>query len=55
MDADSPRGCSAAAMFIPMSMATFGGVALHDVGKAPGLYDLIRQLGGSVGMALDVH
>lgn len=46
------RSFGTVAMFMPMSMATFGGVPLHDVGKATGLYNLTRQLGGSIGIAL---
>jgi DHA2 family multidrug resistance protein len=46
------RGFGTVGMFIPMSMATFGGVPVQDVAKATGLYNLTRQLGGSVGIAL---
>jgi DHA2 family multidrug resistance protein len=35
-----------------MSMATFAGVPVKDVSKATGLYNLTRQLGGSIGIAV---
>jgi MFS transporter, DHA2 family, multidrug resistance protein len=46
------RGFGTVAMFLPMSMATFGGVPVHEVSKATGLYNLTRQLGGSIGIAI---
>lgn len=46
------RGFGTVAMFLPMSMATFGGVPVKDVAKATGLYNLTRQLGGSLGIAV---
>ena len=45
------RGFGSVAMFLPMSMATFGSVPIKDVSKATGLYNLTRQLGGSIGIA----
>lgn len=46
------RGFGTVAMFLPMSMATFAGVPVKDVAKATGLYNLTRQLGGSIGIAV---
>ena len=46
------RGFGTVAMFLPMSMATFGSVPVRDVAKATGLYNLTRQLGGSIGIAV---
>jgi MFS transporter, DHA2 family, multidrug resistance protein len=46
------RGFGTVAMFLPMSMATFTGVPVRDVAKATGLYNLTRQLGGSLGIAV---
>ena len=46
------RGFGTVAMFLPMSMATFGGVPVKDVAAATGLYNLTRQLGGSIGVAV---
>jgi len=46
------RGFGTVMMFLPMSMATFGAVPVHEVSKATGLYNLTRQLGGSIGIAV---
>jgi len=46
------RGFGTVMMFLPMSMATFGPVPLNEVSKATGLYNLTRQLGGSIGIAV---
>jgi MFS transporter, DHA2 family, multidrug resistance protein len=46
------RGFGSVMMFLPMSMATFGAVPVKDVAKATGLYNLTRQLGGSIGIAV---
>lgn len=46
------RGFGTVMMFLPMSMATFGAVPVKDVSKATGLYNLTRQLGGSIGIAI---
>jgi len=45
------RGFGSVMMFLPMSMATFGAIPVKDVAKATGLYNLTRQLGGSIGIA----
>jgi MFS transporter, DHA2 family, multidrug resistance protein len=39
-------------MFLPLSMATLGPVPKEDVSAATGFYNLTRQLGGSIGVAL---
>lgn len=46
------RGFGTVMMFLPMSMATFGAVPVKDVSKATGLYNLTRQMGGSIGIAV---
>lgn len=46
------RGFGTVMMFLPMSMATFGNLPVKDVAKATGLYNLTRQLGGSIGIAI---
>lgn len=46
------RGFGTVMMFLPMSMATFGSIPVKDVGKATGLYNLTRQMGGSIGIAV---
>jgi DHA2 family multidrug resistance protein len=39
-------------MFLPLSMLSLGSIPKKDVGAATALYNLTRQLGGSVGVAL---
>lgn len=39
-------------MFLPLSMAALGSIPKKDVAAASGIYNLTRQLGGSVGVAL---
>jgi DHA2 family multidrug resistance protein len=39
-------------MFLPLSLATLGAIPKHEVGAASGFYNLTRQLGGSIGVAL---
>jgi DHA2 family multidrug resistance protein len=39
-------------MFLPLSLATLGPIPKKDVSAASGFYNLTRQLGGSVGVAL---
>ncbi len=39
-------------MFLPLSMAALGPIPKKDVSAATGFYNLTRQLGGSVGVAL---
>jgi DHA2 family multidrug resistance protein len=39
-------------MFLPLSMATLGPIPKQDVGAATAFYNLTRQLGGSIGVAL---
>lgn len=46
------RGLGLGAMFVPLSVATLGGVPTRDIAQAAGLYSLFRQLGGSAGVAL---
>ena len=46
------RGFGSVMMFLPMSMATFGAVPVKDVSNATGIYNLSRQLGGSIGIAI---
>lgn len=46
------RGFGTVMMFVPMSMAAFSMVPVQDVSKASGLYNLTRQLGGSLGIAI---
>ncbi|RYG43930.1 DHA2 family efflux MFS transporter permease subunit, partial [bacterium] len=46
------RGAGTVMVFLPLSMATFAMVPKSDVSAASGFYNLTRQLGGSVGIAV---
>jgi len=46
------RGAGTVMMFLPLSLATFSGVPKAEVSAASGFYNLTRQLGGSVGIAV---
>ncbi|HEV7401643.1 MAG TPA: DHA2 family efflux MFS transporter permease subunit [Chthoniobacteraceae bacterium] len=46
------RGLGSAAMFVPLSIATLGSVPKRDIPAASGFYNLTRQLGGSIGIAI---
>lgn len=39
-------------MFLPLSLATLGGLPKQDISAGSGFYNLTRQLGGSIGIAL---
>jgi DHA2 family multidrug resistance protein len=39
-------------IFLPLSLATFGPLPKSEVSSASGFYNLTRQLGGSVGIAI---
>ncbi|UQA57204.1 DHA2 family efflux MFS transporter permease subunit [Polyangium aurulentum] len=46
------RSVGTTVMFIPLSMASLGPIPRKDIAAATGFYNLTRQLGGSVGVAL---
>jgi DHA2 family multidrug resistance protein len=46
------QGLSLAFLFVPLSKVTMGRVPLSKMSGASGLYSLLRQLGGSVGIAI---
>lgn len=46
------RGAVTVLMFLPLSLATLGSLPKQDVSAGSGFYNLTRQLGGSVGIAL---
>jgi DHA2 family multidrug resistance protein len=46
------RGAGTVMIFLPLSLATFSGVPKGEVSAASGFYNLTRQLGGSVGIAI---
>ncbi len=39
-------------LFLPLSIATLGGLPKMDIGSGSGFFSLTRQLGGSIGIAL---
>jgi DHA2 family multidrug resistance protein len=45
------RGVGTTLMFLPLSLATFTTLPKKDIGAGSGFYNLMRQLGGSVGIA----
>jgi DHA2 family multidrug resistance protein len=46
------RGLGSAMMFLPLSIATLGSLPKSQVPAAAGFYNLTRQLGGSLGIAI---
>jgi len=46
------RSVGTVAMFLPLNMATLGPIPKQDIAKASGFFNLTRQLGGSMGVAL---
>lgn len=46
------RGATTVLMFLPLSLATLGAIPKEDVSAGSGFYNLTRQLGGSIGIAI---
>jgi DHA2 family multidrug resistance protein len=46
------RAVGTVCMFLPLNMATLGPIPKKDISAATGFFNLTRQLGGSVGVAL---
>jgi DHA2 family multidrug resistance protein len=46
------RGATTVLMFLPLSLATLGTLPKEDVSAGSGFYNLTRQLGGSIGIAI---
>jgi DHA2 family multidrug resistance protein len=46
------QGFALGFLFVPLSTVTLGGVAREKMANATGIYTLIRQLGGSLGIAI---
>ncbi|MBP5976258.1 DHA2 family efflux MFS transporter permease subunit [Brasilonema sp. CT11] len=46
------RGAVTVLMFLPLSLATLGPLPKKDVSAGSGFYNLTRQLGGSIGIAI---
>jgi DHA2 family multidrug resistance protein len=45
------RGFAMGLMFTPLSMAALSNIPRHKIGQASGLFNVIRQIGGSFGIA----
>ncbi len=46
------RGAVTVMMFLPLSLATLGSLPKEDISAGSGFYNLTRQLGGSIGIAI---
>jgi len=46
------RGAMTVLMFLPLSLATLGTLPKKDISAGSGFYNLTRQLGGSIGIAI---
>lgn len=46
------RGAATVLMFLPLSLATLGSLPQRDISAGSGFYNLTRQLGGSIGIAI---
>ncbi|HLO87845.1 MAG TPA: DHA2 family efflux MFS transporter permease subunit [Nostocaceae cyanobacterium] len=46
------RGGVTVLMFLPLSLATLGSLPKHEISAGSGFYNLTRQLGGSIGIAI---
>ncbi|MGB7415766.1 MAG: MFS transporter, partial [Thermosynechococcaceae cyanobacterium] len=46
------RGAVTVMMFLPLSLATLGSLPKQDISAGSGFYNLTRQLGGSIGIAV---
>lgn len=46
------RGAATVLMFLPLSLATLGSLPKEDISAGSGFYNLTRQLGGSIGIAI---
>jgi DHA2 family multidrug resistance protein len=46
------RGAGSGFIFIPLTTMTLGSVAREDMGTASGLFNMVRSIGGSVGIAI---
>ncbi|MBL1177210.1 DHA2 family efflux MFS transporter permease subunit [Pantanalinema sp. GBBB05] len=46
------RGATTVLMFLPLSLAALGSIPKEDVSAGSGFYNLMRQLGGSIGIAI---
>lgn len=46
------RGATTVSMFLPLSLASLGAMPKAEISAGSGFYNLSRQLGGSLGIAL---
>jgi DHA2 family multidrug resistance protein len=46
------RALGTSLMFVPLNLSAISPIPRHDVAKATGIFNLTRQLGGSIGVAL---
>ena len=46
------RGIASGFIFIPLTTLTLGAVSMEDMGTASGLFNMVRTIGGSVGIAI---
>jgi DHA2 family multidrug resistance protein len=46
------RGLGSVTMFVPLSLATLGSLPKSDISAGSGFYNLTRQMGSSIGIAL---
>jgi DHA2 family multidrug resistance protein len=46
------RGIGTVMMFLPLTLATLGPIPRKDIAAASGFYNLTRQIGGSIGIAI---
>ena len=46
------RGVGLGFLFVPLTNATIAGLPVHQIGQGTGMFNLMRQLGGSLGIAI---
>ncbi len=46
------RGVGLGLIFVPLTAATVAGLPIHMIGQGTGMFNLLRQLGGSLGIAI---
>jgi MFS transporter, DHA2 family, multidrug resistance protein len=47
-----PTGFAFPLVFVPLSRVTFGKLAQSELGNASGIFNLLRNLGGSIGISV---
>jgi len=46
------RGIASGFIFLPLTTLSLGAVSMEDMGTASGLFNMVRTIGGSVGIAI---